>query len=389
MNILFIAHERNLGGASKSLVTLAEELQRRGNYVIVVVPFKSGQVYSKLRELHIPVYKIFFGWWMMPSYWNIFFKTAMRILHAAEGIPAAKIARIAKRDGIQIIHSNSSTVDIGAVAAKKANLPHIWHFREFGMPDYQLEYLTGRKKSFEFVNKHGGKIIFISKNLREYYNKEIPDSVCQIIYNGIPETFLNPKDYKTNSHKTIFLISGNLHRNKGQDIALSAAKLLKDKGYSNFELWIAGKSSSLRDSRKYERELKEFTRKNLLDCCKFLGFVSDMKALRKKADVELVCSNREAFGRVTIEAMMAGNPVIGTDTGANLELIKDRETGRIFKNKDAADLAEKMKWFMDEAVWVSQCGKNAYSYSKEKFLSCINVENIMEVYKNQLNDEFI
>lgn len=389
MNILFIAHERNLGGASKSLVTLAEELQGRGNHVLVVVPFKSGQVYSKLKELNIPVYKIFFGWWMVPSYWNIFFKIAMQILHAAEGIPAAKIAWVAKREGIQIIHSNSSTIDIGAIAAKMANLPHIWHFREFGMPDYQLEYLTGRKKSFEFVHKYGGKIIFISKNLREYYSKEIPDRICQIIYNGIPETFLNPKDYKTNSQKTIFLISGNLHRNKGQDIALLAAKLLKDKGYSNFELWIAGKASSLRDSRKYEKELKEFTRKNLLDSCKFLGFVSDMKTLRNKADVELVCSNREAFGRVTVEAMMAGNPVIGSDTGANLELIKDKETGRIFKNKDAADLAEKMKWFMDEAVWISQCGKNAYSYSKENFLSCINVENIMEVYKNQLNDKSV
>ena len=70
MNILFVAHERNLGGASKSLVTLAYELQKQGNKVVVVVPFKSGQVYAKLRELQIPVYKVFFGWWMMPSYWT-------------------------------------------------------------------------------------------------------------------------------------------------------------------------------------------------------------------------------------------------------------------------------------------------------------------------------
>ena len=58
MNILFVAHERNLGGASKSLVTLAEEMQKKGNKVVVVLPFKSGQVYSKLKCSGIPVYKI-------------------------------------------------------------------------------------------------------------------------------------------------------------------------------------------------------------------------------------------------------------------------------------------------------------------------------------------
>ncbi len=42
-----------------------------------------------------------------------------------------------------------------------------------------------------------------------------------------------------------------------------------------------------------------------------------MKELRK-TDVELVCSKGEAFGRVTIEAMMAGNPVIGSDTELHL-----------------------------------------------------------------------
>lgn len=231
MNILFVAHERNLGGASKSLVTLAEEMQKKGNKVVVVLPFKSGQVYSKLKCSGIPVYKIFFGWWMMPSYWNLFLKAAFWILYVTERFPAARIAKIARKEEIQVIHSNSSAIDIGAVAAKLAKLPHVWHFREFGDVDYQLEFLKGRKKSCEFVTKYGGKIIFISNNLREYYKKEIPDRICQVVYNGVSEEFLSPKNYILTTDKIIFLISGNLHRNKGQDIALQAVKVLKDMGY--------------------------------------------------------------------------------------------------------------------------------------------------------------
>lgn len=381
MNILLVAHERNLGGASKSLVTLADELQRRGHKAIVIVPFKSGQVYAKLKELQIPVYKIFFGWWMMPSYWNPFLKAAFRFLYATERIPASKIARVARREQIQVIHSNSSAIDVGAVAAKLAKLPHVWHFREFGDMDYQLEYLKGRKKSCRFVSDMEGKAVFISRNLREYYKEEIPDRKCEVIYNGIAEDFLCPKEYVGNRPKTIFLISGNLHRNKGQNLALQAAKILREKGVEDFELWIAGQASAMSDSKKFEEELKAFSERHLQGICKFLGFVSDMKEVRQRADIELVCSNREAFGRVTIEAMMSGNPVLATDTGANPELIEDRQNGRLFKNGNAGDLAEKMQWFMENPECVERCGKAAYDFAKNRFLSCYNTASIEELYK--------
>ena len=111
-----------------------------------------------------------------------------------------------------------------------------------------------------------------------------------------------------------------------------------------------------------------------------------MKKLREKADVELVCSNREAFGRVTVEAMMAGNPVIGADSGANTELIQDKKNGRIYKNGDAFDLSGKMQWFIEKEEHIEECGKNAFSCSKEQFISNINTERIELLYGKMLNE---
>lgn len=384
MNILLVAHERNLGGASKSLVTLAGELQKRGNKVVVVVPFRSGQVYAKLRETGIPVYKIFFGWWMMPSYWNPLFKAVFRMLYATEKIPALRIVRVARREKIQLIHSNSSAIDVGAVAARMAKLPHVWHFREFGDMDYQLEYLKGREESCRFVTATEGKTVFISHNLREYYRDGIPDGKCRVVYNGISEDYLCPKEYAGNRSVTVFLISGNLHRNKGQDTALQAARILREKGIGGFELWVAGQASAMGDSKKFEEELRAFAERHLQGTCRFLGFVSDMKEVRQRADIELVCSNREAFGRVTIEAMMSGNPVLATDTGANPELVEDRQTGRLFKNGNAGDLAEKMQWFMENPECIERCGKAAYDFAKDKFLSSYNTKNIEKLYQELL-----
>lgn len=385
MNILFIAHERNLGGASKSLVTLASEMQTKGHKVIVVVPFKSGQVYRKLLELGIPTKRIFFGWWMMPEYWNVFMKFAFRILYALEWIPQKKIVKIIKQENIQIIHSNSSVIDIGARVSAKTGVPHVWHFREYGKDDYRLEFLKGRKKSIAYVNNSGSQVVFISKDLRDYYN-DICDEHCQVIYNGISKEYLNEKKYQiAGKQKVIFLISGNMQRTKGHMTALKAAEILVKSGNTDFELWIAGGTAATTDSKEYAKEIQEFAQNNLQGYCRILGRVSDMKKLREETDVELVCSNREAFGRVTVEAMMAGNPVVGANTGANTELIQDTITGRLYEKGDALDLAGKMQWFIEKKERIEECGKTAFIYSQEQFTSNINTERIELVYSDMVN----
>lgn len=381
MNILLVAHEKNIGEASQSLISLASDLHKKGHKIIVVVPFRSGQVYKKLDELFIPVFRVFFGWWMMPSYWNPILKLLYRILYITERISVMRIARIAEREGIQIIHSNSSVIDVGALAAKRVGIPHVWHFREFGDADFQLEYLKGINKSCQFVADTKGKVIFLSHSLRDYFNPEIPDDISKVIYNGLSGDYLCEKSYEREAPGIVFLIAGNLQRNKRQDTALQAAKILKSKGYDNFELWIAGQASSMSDSKKYEEQLREFVSHNLEDCCKFLGAVSDMKELRQNADIELICSNREASGSVEIEAMMTGNPVIGTNSGVNPELIEDQKNGRLFQTGVAADLADKMQWFLDNPEYIEKCGREAYLFAKDGFLSEYNTENMEKLYQ--------
>ena len=61
---------------------------------------------------------------------------------------------------------------------------------------------------------------------------------------------------------------------------------MRDKGYDNFELWIAGRASAMSDSKKYEEELHEYAKEYLQGNYKFLGFVSDMSEVRKQADIE-------------------------------------------------------------------------------------------------------
>lgn len=388
MNILFIAHERNLGGASKSLVTLASELQQRGHQITVILPVRFGQVFPKLKQNGISVKIIFFGWWMCPQNWNGIIKLAFRFLHGMEWIAVRRIKAYAKKHNIQLIHSNSSAIDVGALAAYKAGIPHVWHFREFGDLDYNLEYMLGRTRSCQIMNQISDCMVFISQSLYQYYMASLEREKCRVIYNGIAGEYLFRK-YESAlpemKRKVDFLIAGNLHRNKKQNVAIEAAKILRQRGYDDFRLLIAGAAANLEDSRKYEWELKEQAQPLIPQYIEFLGSVKDMPSLRRETDVELVCSTREAFGRVTVEAMMSSNPVIASDTGANPELVIEGKNGLLFKEGDASSLADQMECFLKDRKLLLNMGICAYDYAKDLFTSERNTLNIESLYQEILN----
>lgn len=79
------------------------------------------------------------------------------------------------------MHTNSSVTDFGARIAQKLSCKHIWHIREFGDADYSLEYLKEKKKTWEYMNAHTDKFIFISKNLYEYF-KEYADEKRALLF---------------------------------------------------------------------------------------------------------------------------------------------------------------------------------------------------------------
>lgn len=400
MNILYVAHERNLGGASKSLVTMVSDMKRRGHTVTVVVPFRSGQVFRALKEQGIFVKKIFFGWWMMPKAWNPLLKFLFRVLYLTEPIAARRIASLAKKRQAKLIHSNSSAIDIGARAAEMCGLPHVWHFREFGDLDYRLIYLLGKQESARRAINVPGKIVFISECLRRYYEREIPDAHCTVIYNGISEKLFCEKypDGKavnqrhgaeeggphradpTGCTAVTFLIAGNFHEGKHQELAIEACRILCEQGFDGVRLMVAGAASALKSSKAFEERLKAQALKLPEGTVTFTGYVSDMAALRKQTDVELVCSGMEAFGRVTAEAMLSSNPVIGADSGATPELIVHGKNGFLFESGSAEELADRMRYFLEHPQEITRMGAEAYRGAKECFTARHNTDAVERLY---------
>ena len=379
MKILYIAHERKLGGASLSLVTLADEMRQRGHTVAVVLPFLQCPLAKELRRRKIKTYWVFCGWWMMPSDWPIWMRFMFKCLYWTEGIPVRIIAGIIRRNGYQIVHSNSSVIDVGSRAARLAGVPHVWHFREFAEQFYGLKFIKGREKSLREIINGDDYVIFISKCLAQYFQCLAREGKSRVIYNGVDRKYLNYHEHNR-GEKIIFLAAGNLHPNKRQDLLLQAVIRLKEWDVSGFSVWIAGSSGSLKNSKDYEKKLRETIQSNHLDEVEMLGRITDMNTIRRQVDVEIVCSTGEAFGRVTVEAMLSGNPVLVSDSGANPELVLEGENGWLFGTGDVIALAKKMRWIIENPDVIERCGERAYHYAEKKFLSTENSRQIEMLY---------
>ena len=102
-------------------------------------------------------------------------------------------------------------------------------------------------------------------------------------------------------------------------------------------------------------------------------------------DVELVCSRAEAFGRVTVEAMLGGIPVIGSNTGGTPELIQDGKNGYLYKYGNPEELESKMEIFIANPDLIKTMGLYAQEYARSRFLSDVYMKKLWQIYNGLLS----
>lgn len=375
MNVLFITHEKNLNGASKSMLNLIDELSNKHNFY-AISPFSDGSVVEELNRRNVKVFYHPIKRWMRKKPGSKFKWFAIRMKWRlcncfVNEIEEKKIEKEIKDLNIDVIHTNTSVINLGGLLHKKTGIPHVWYIREFGQEDFGIYPLDNNAKFFKTIDAESTKVITVSKALAQKYQPYIKNDKLVTIYNGIGSENNIEKNNHHEGEKFIFLITGTLQPGKGQNIAVNAASELVKRGVHNFQLYIAGNGDKSWLEGLFEEESKYVT---------FLGRVSDMCALRKKVDVELICSKSEAFGRVTAEAMMGGIPVIGADTGGTPELIVDGQTGFIYRQSNPIDLADKMEFCINHPEEIERLGLNAKEYAKEHFTIKRCAKEVDDIY---------
>lgn len=371
--ILFIFHQKDFdGGASRSLISIIQRLKKEQNYEILTLVPKKGEISLCLEKLNIKVYIFDYKWSMSRLNWKLYIK---QILYPMlNRLLFYRIYRKLKNKKIDLIYTNTSVIEIGFYLANKLRCNHIYHVREFGKEDHGLEYLYSNKYRKELLENPTTKIITISKALRKKYENIINKEVLTI-YNGVEDNFIE-KDYNSISNVNFVLI-GSINKGKNQLEALKAGKKLLEKGIANFKINFVGP-----ETIKYKKLLEDYIKENNLEENVFFHgekCSQDTRKIINKSDVGLMLSLNEAFGRVTIEYMLGGLPVIASNIGANPELIEDEKNGYLYEIGNVDELSQKMEIFIKDSDKIENIGKMARKIASQKYTAEINYKNIKKL----------
>ena len=103
---------------------------------------------------------------------------------------------------------------------------------------------------------------------------------------------------------------------------------------------------------------------------RYLGYVDDdvrLARLYASADVAVIPSLQEAFGKTVVEAMACGTPVVAFDTGGPRDIVDHRVDGYLAEPFSADDLARGIAWCLDEVGQGVPIGSRARAKAEAKF----------------------
>jgi glycosyltransferase involved in cell wall biosynthesis len=368
MKVALVSHTATIGGAELVLLELATGLAGRGVTVDVILPAR-GRLGQRLEAAGARTWRLAYDWWVS-STWS--WETGVRrAYHNVAGVWST--VSLLHRLAPDIVVTNTLTIPTAAVAAKVLKIPHVWYLHEFGEKDHGLRFDLGFKTSVRLINWLSTRILVNSHALFAEFSQSIPAHKLRVIYcaadvtpdAGVPCTPDRPFR---------IVLVGSVTSSKGQDDAIRAVGLLRKQG-REVRLTLVGHCASQALLRL--RRLAVGVHAD--DVIDVIDFTETPERYFIQSHAALMCSRSEAFGRVTVEAMKFGLPVIGANSGGTRELIREGWNGLLYPSGDPAALAERIDRLYGDRALRARLGRNGQEWAQRTFSIARHTEAVMKV----------
>ncbi|WP_066041782.1 glycosyltransferase [Herbiconiux solani] len=338
MRALLVNHSKSetvLGGAERSLLTLGDAwvTAEPGLEIEVVTASGTGLLADSIRERGWSVFAVDFWPWALPSLYRAGENRVRNDTRDSRAV--LEIAARIRETRPDVVVTNSIVNPWGAVAAALTGTPHVWFAREFGDLDHGLSFSIGAEQSFEDAGFFSDLVVANSEAVRDHVARFLPGREILVAYPEVALDALGPPGAPTSdpSSPLSLVMVGVVGPAKRQHLAIRALAGLRDRGV-DARLTVVGPH----DHPEYLRELETSARTlGVADRIVFEGYHEDPAPFVAAADVALMLSRSEAFGRVTLEYLAQGTPVVGIGVGGTRELIADGHSGFVVDEPADAD----------------------------------------------------
>ena len=343
--LLFAAHNLDLGGIETALVTLVDQLSKRGYIVTVALEKKEGVFLDRLNK----------------NIETIEYRTSEN-----KNIVIRKIHNLFKRIRFTLKYKNKfdfsasfATYSLASsfMARTASKNSALW-----GHADYLTLYYGDKnkvKKFFENVHcKRFSKIVFVSEEGKRSFLEIFPELkektiACNNIINGeeILKKSNQPIEYIKSKEIPVFLNVGR-HDEKQKKLTriIQAAKKLREQKYS-FQVLFVGDGQ---DTNMYKAKVKEYgLEKNII----FLGRKENPYPYFKISDCVILSSEYEGYPVVYLESFVLNKPIITTKL-SDYEQVENKRGIVVEKTSEA--IYNAMKSFIENGYKI----KEKFDYKK-------------------------
>lgn len=390
LKIVYINHTNHVSGAEISLRTLLTALDRQHFQPFLIIP-SGGEWAARCGDLDLPVFapnKHEDQFFKKPSKrgWPLFIFKFLGLIW--------QLHKLLNQIDADIIHSNSTRAGLAAVLAVSLTRHHpkvVVHVRDVPDKSQWLQRLT-----VWCITLLATRLICISNFVAERLEEQLPPFFnCKIkakitvIYNGM---VLN--EAESNLPKAVarqqlcekyniavevgplFGVIGQITPCKGQlDLLKAFHQLLQadPTRWQKARLLIVGDAkftdaSARYNTQAYKQQLKNFVAThNLEDKVIFTGEQPHILAIMRGLDLVVVPSWHEPFGRVVIEAMSVGTPVLGTASGGIPEIIRHAQSGWLVEPSNPTTTALALQSLFENEVLRQQLADCARLEVAERF----------------------
>jgi glycosyltransferase involved in cell wall biosynthesis len=284
------------------------------------------------------------------------------------------LRKLARSRNVDLVYSNTTAVQSGALAARTLGLPHVWHVHEIVEQPRVLARLLRRNLAY-----YSTAIVAVSAAVERWIaTSRVP---VHVVPNGIGEPQLEPAEririrarYLGDSTGRLIGWVGRLGAWKGQEVFVDMAERCAGRWPDDVFI-VAG--APVPGLEHLETQLRDrLARGAAAGRIQYAGYVHNGPELVAALDVLVACPTRpDPFPRVVEEALWHGVPVLGVRTGGIPELVDDGATGILVDEARPDALATGLEALMRPGQ-LERMGHNARDqaarrFNLEKFVSSI------------------
>lgn len=379
MKVLHVLSSDDRYGSAQCLLELLEYETKRGNITPIVITPRQNRISEICDQKGVENYSIAYSQFQIPKH-DIFPVFALKYLvhtlryYLTKDKYINELCVLAKSLNVDLIHTNTSVLDIGAEVSRKTGIPHVWHLREFGKKDFHF-YAT-RPFAVKWMSDSANRFIAISKAVKDVWEQRgIDQRKIVVLYDGVDGKRFVSK-LPSSDGKLKMVMCGSFCEAKGQLVLVKAFAEMDNTYRSKVELSLYGRQ----EGAYYDKVVSEIEKRGLQETVLLKGYSENIPQELRQYDVGVLCSRAEAFGRVTVEYMMAGLCPLATEAGANIELIKDHDCGVLYPYGDVGALRRAIERLADDPDVVRSKGELSRQIAYQYYDINNNAEEIIRCF---------